>query len=122
MNPDIQRALERAEGAVLCLDTVDIATLRQRRDAFALLTEARSALTYGFPDLALACVLAAQRRIETLDVGHLYRPETCLPAALRAAILHLRTAFPDVAETDEGVHPESVLARLVAQSENLKAR
>jgi hypothetical protein len=116
-NPDVTQALRRAEGAVMCIDTAHTDIVRLRAYAAALLTEAGTALAYGYPDLALACVRRAERIVQGLGPARLCRPERDLPKAVRAlrdVRLLVRTAYPDVPAASE-VNLDSVLERLVAE-------
>ena len=51
MNPEILHALETAERAVLCLNTVETDMVRLRSYAAAVLEEAATAVVYRYPEL-----------------------------------------------------------------------
>jgi hypothetical protein len=117
MNPDVTQALRRAEGAVMCIDTVQADMVRLRAYAVALLTEAGSALACRYPDLALTYVWKADRLVQGLDTARLCKAGRDLPKALKAlrdVRLLIRTAYPDVPVAG-AVTLDSVLERLVAE-------
>jgi hypothetical protein len=102
----------------MCLDTVQPKAVRLRNAADGLLEEARTALGYHYPDLALAYIRKVEALLQALDRSTFYAPDAQFPPALRAlrdARRLLMEAYPDLPVV-EHVTGDTVLERLLAEA------
>jgi hypothetical protein len=103
---------------MMCLDTVEAKAVRLRNAGYRLLEEARTALGFHYPDLALAYVRKAESLLQALDRSEFCAPDTQFPPALRAlrsARRFLMEAYPGMLAVGH-VTTSAVLERLLAEA------
>ncbi len=116
--PDLNAAIRAAQGALMCVDTVQVKAVRLRNAGNGLLEEARTALSFRYPDLALAYIRKAEALLQAVDRSAFCVPEVQFPPALRAlrdARRLLMEAYPGLPAVGH-LTGDTVLERLLADA------